>query len=59
MKIKVTYEKIFDSNEHYAFLDEEELKELTFEQFKDGIVMDIEDYPEEIIDELKFEEIKE
>ena len=58
MKIKVTYEKIFDSDEHYIFLDKEELEEITFEQFKDGIIMDIQDYPNEIIDELKFEEIK-
>ena len=58
MKIKVTYEKIVDSNEFYAECDLDDLKDLSFESFKDGILEDLsEDYY--IFDDFKFEEIKE
>ena len=60
MKIKVTFEKEFDSNEFYGFLDKEDLKEITFEEFKDAILQDLIEYPyENLEDVLKLEEIKE
>ena len=60
MKIKVTFEKEFDSDEFYGFLDEEDLKEITFESFKEGILQDLIEYPYEDLEGiLKFEEIKE
>ena len=58
MKIKVTFEKEFDSDEFYYGADPEDIKYLTFEQFKDGIY----DYLDEcnyIVEEFKFKEIKE
>ena len=58
MKIKVTLEKIYNSDNFYAFSDEEDL-EITFEDFKVELIRDLQDYPEEIIDDLKFEELKE
>ena len=58
MKIKVTYEKVFDSNEFYSDYDLDDLKDLNFKSFKDGILEDLsEDYY--MLDEFKFEEIKE
>ena len=60
MKIKVTFEKEFDSNEFYVFLDEEDLKRITFEEFKEEIIQDLIEYPYENLENiLKFEEIKE
>ena len=60
MKIKVTFEKEFDSNEFYGFLDEEDLKGITFEEFKEEIIQDLIEYPYENLEHvLKFEEIKE
>jgi hypothetical protein len=58
MKIKVTFEKVFDSDEFFAF--DENLAELTFEKFKEEILLDLIEYPyENLEDTLKFEEIKE
>jgi len=57
MRIKVTFEKEFDSDEFYYGADLEDIKDLTFEQFKDGIY----DYLDEdryIVEEFKFKEIK-
>lgn len=60
MKIKVTFEKEFDSNEFYGFLDEEDLKRITFEEFKEEIIQDLIEYPYENLENiLKFEEIEE
>lgn len=59
MKIKVTFEKIYDSDKFYIDFTEEDMKGLTFREFQDGILMDIQDYPDEIIDDLIFEEIEE
>lgn len=60
MKIKVTFEKEFDSNEFYGFLDEEGLKRITFEEFKEEIIQDLIEYPYENLENiLKFEEIEE
>lgn len=58
MKIKVTFEKIFDSNEFYNGCDPEDLEDLTFEQFKDGIYDEL-DEDRYLIEDFKFEEIKE
>lgn len=58
MKIKVTFEREFDSDEFYYGVNPEDIKDLTFEQFKDGIY----DYLDEdryIVEEFKFKEIKE
>ena len=58
MKIKVTFEREFDSDEFYYGADPEDIKDLTFEQFKDGIY----DYLDEdryLVEDFKFEEIKE
>ena len=58
MKIKVTFEREFDSDEFYNGASPEDLEDLTFEQFKDGIY----DYLDEdryIVEEFKFKEIKE
>lgn len=57
MKIKVTYEEIYDSHDFYAFDDEEDLSDLTFEQFSEGLRDTFNNYPEDIIDFLKFEKI--
>ena len=59
MKIKVTFEKIYDSDDFYDGISEEDLKDLTFDQFKEGLIMELQDYPEDIIEYLEFEEIKE
>lgn len=59
MKIKVTFEKIYDADDFYGGISEEDLKDLTFDQFKEGLIMELQDYPEDIIEYLEFEEIKE
>lgn len=59
MKIKVTFEREFDSDEFYGGISEEDLKDLTFDQFKEGLIMELQNYPEDIIEYLEFEEIKE
>ena len=58
MKIKVTFEKEFDSDEFYYGVDPEDIKDLTFEQFKDGIYYYL-DEDRYIVEEFKFKEIKE
>lgn len=58
MKIKLTIEKVFDSNEFYEGLDPEELDEITFEEFKYGIIDTLYDYPGDILDHANFEIIK-
>ncbi len=55
MKIRITIEKDYDSDEFYNGSDPEELEELTVQQFKDGIIDELYDYPEELIDLIKFE----
>ena len=57
MKIKVTYEEIYDSRDFYAFDDEEDLNDLTFEQFSEGLRDTFNNNSEDIIDFLKFEKI--
>lgn len=59
MKIKVTFEREFDSDEFYSGISEEDLKDLTFDQFKEGLIIELQNYPEDIIEYLEFEEIKE
>ena len=59
MKIKVTFEKIYDSDDFYDGISEEDLKDLTFDQFREGLINDLRYYPEDIIEYLEFEEIKE
>lgn len=59
MKIKVTFEREFDSDEFYNGASPEDLEDLTFEQFREGLIMELQDYPEDIIEYLEFEEIKE
>lgn len=58
MKIKVTFEKIYDSDDFYGGFSEEDLKDLTFDQFREGLIMELQDYPEDIIEYLEFEEIE-
>jgi len=55
MKIRITIEKDYDSDEFYSGSDPEELEELTVQQFKDGIIEDLYDYPTYLIDLVKFE----
>jgi hypothetical protein len=55
MKIKVTYEKVFDSDEFYNG-STEDLAELTFEQFKDEIYDELDD-DRYLIEAFKFEKI--
>lgn len=38
MKIKITYEKVFDSFEFYDGLDAEELAEITINDFKSDLI---------------------
>lgn len=57
MKIKVTFEKVYDASEFYKDCSVEMLPYLEFDQFKEGIIMDIVEYPDEIIDFMKFEEV--
>lgn len=58
MKIKVTFEREFDSDEFYYGADPEDIKDLTFEQFKDGIYDEL-DGDRYLVEDFKFEEIKE
>ena len=58
MKIKVTFEKIYDSDDFYDGISEEDLKDLTFDQFGERLIMELRDYPEDIIEYLEFEEIE-
>jgi hypothetical protein len=58
MKVKVTFERIYDSNKFYEGLDEKELSSIDFKDFKVGIIDDIYDYPEDIIDSMNFEKIE-
>lgn len=55
MKIRVKFEKEYDSEEFYSGLDQEELDEITFAQFKEGIIDEMYDYTNEIIDLSTFE----
>jgi hypothetical protein len=55
MKIRVKFEKEYDSEEFYSGFDQEERAALTFEQFKEGIVDEMFDYTNEIIDLSTFE----
>ena len=58
MKVKVTYEKIFDSKDFYAFADEADLVDLNYDSFcNDGISEFLFDCPEEFVNNLKFEEV--
>jgi hypothetical protein len=56
MKIKVTFEKIFDAVE-YTMSDDWE--DCTFEEFKECLQEDFISYAENIVPEMKFIEIKE
>lgn len=58
MKIKVTFEREFDSDEFYNGASPEDLEDLTFEQFKDGIYDEL-DEDRYLVEDFKFEEIKE
>lgn len=57
MKIKVTFEKIYDSDEFYDGVDEEVLSQITEEYFKEGIEMHLYDYMD--LDDFKSELITE
>jgi len=57
MKIKVTYEKEFDSNEFYEGAPQDELDKLTYNQFTDGVLEYLYDWID--MDDFEFEEIKE
>ena len=59
MKIKVTFEKIFDSNEFYSHCDAEDLEDLTYDDFVFGIQETYIEFPEDAIEELKYELIEE
>jgi len=56
MKIKVTYEKEFDSNEFYEGAPQDELDKLTYNQFVDGVIEYLCDWID--MDDFEFEEIK-
>ena len=49
MKIKVTFEKIYDSDDFYDGISEEDLKDLTFDQFGERLIMELRYNPEDII----------
>lgn len=59
MKIKVTYEQVFDSDEFYAGWPEEDLKLIDFETFRIGIIQDTCEDPQYTTDCFKFEELSE
>ena len=61
MKVKVTWERVFDSDEFYEDIPFEELKFLNvdLEGFSEGILDFLEDNPYEIISEMKTELIEE
>ena len=58
MKIRVTYDRIFDSKEFYRNADPSDLEELTSEQFETGISDYLKDCWD-IVDELNFEQLEE
>ena len=51
--------KLYYQLKNNQFLADEEDLEIKFDDFKVKLIRDLQDYPEEIIDDLKFEEIKE
>ena len=55
MKIRVKFEKEYDSEDFYSGFDQEERDAVTFAQFKEGIVDEMYDYTNEIIDLATFE----
>ena len=55
MKIKVTFEKEFESDSFYC----KDCENLTFNEFKKDISDLLWEWPDELIPNLKFEEIKE
>jgi len=60
MKIKVSFEKIFDSDEFYMGAPLEDLEDLNFESFIDGIEQDLCEYTWENLEyNLKYELIEE
>jgi len=58
MKIKVSFEQIIDSEEFYYDEDPEYVKDLTFEQFKDGIYNYL-DKDRYLIENFNFELVEE
>lgn len=56
MKIKVTFEKVFDAVEYTM---SEDWENCTYEQFFEYLVTNFTKYPYEIIEQMIFEEIKE
>ena len=61
MKIKVTCERIYDSEDFYSSAEftPAELAELNFSTFTEGLLDDFYDYPGDIIEHLEFNEVKE
>lgn len=57
MKIRVTFEKIYDSDKFYDGVDEEALSQITEGYFKEGIEMDLYEYVD--LANFKFELITE
>ena len=60
MKVKVTFEKIFDTEELYQGFPPEDIEDLDYDTFIDGINMDLTEYPWENMEyNLKYELIEE
>ena len=61
MKIKVSWEKIFDSGEFYSDIPTEELEHLglNLENFTEGVLLFLEDNAYEILSEMKVDLIEE
>ena len=56
MKIRVIYEAVFDSNTYFTSKD---YNGCTYDEFKESLSMDFQNYPEDVVENMSFEEIKE
>lgn len=58
MKIRITIEKEYDSDDFYYGISPEVLETLTVKQFEEGIIENFYDYPEELINLIKFKKVE-
>jgi hypothetical protein len=58
MIIQVRFEKDYDSKDFFSEADPEDLSKLTFHQFKEEIINEIYECPNEIINSLTFKIVK-
>ena len=54
MKILVTYSKVFDSEEFYNYLSQEEFDDVTSEEFMEDLVNDFQDGYYDFLSDCKF-----